>query len=184
MADLVNRLREQVSAGITTVTTKSRVALETTRLRRQIRRIATEKKEALAQLGTRAYQEMCQRGQLDHDGMQDAVKRIQELDRSMEEFEKEITRLGALAAATPWPAGGGEEPRATCTCGAPLPEGTKFCGNCGANAQDLVAKAAAALCPRCGAGSSPPAKFCRSCGAALTERPEATLPTEPKQEDP
>jgi len=184
MAEFLDRLREQVSAGITTVTTKSRVALETTRLRSQIRRIVEEKKEALAQLGTRAYQEMCQRGQLDHDGMQAAVKGIQELDRSMEELGKEITRLEALDAATPWPAGRGEKPIATCTCGAPLPEGTKFCGNCGTNAQERVAKAAAALCPRCGAGSSPPAKFCRSCGAALTERPEATLPTEPKQEDP
>jgi ribosomal protein L40E len=184
MAEFLDRLKEQVSAGITTVTTKSRVALETTRLRRQIRRIATEKKEALAQLGTRAYQEMCQHGQLDHDGMQAAVQRIQELDRSMEELEKEITRLETLDAATPWLARGEEEPRATCTCGAPLAEGTKFCGNCGANAQERVAKAAAALCPRCGAGSSPPAKFCRSCGAALPERPEAPLPTEPKPEDP
>ena len=184
MADLLDRLKEQVSAGITTVTTKSHVAVETTRLRRQSRRIAKEKKAALAQLGTRAYQEMCQRGQLNYDGMQDAVKRIQELDCSMEELEKEITRLETLDAATPRPTGRGEKPRATCPCGAPLPEGTKFCGNCGANVQDLVAKAAAALCPRCGAGSSPPAKFCRSCGAAVTERPEATLPTEPKQEDP
>jgi ribosomal protein L40E len=58
--------------------------------------------------------------------------------------------------------------------------GTKFCGQCGANAQELVAKAAAALCPRCGAGSSPAAKFCRSCGAALTERPEAPSQAEPK----
>jgi predicted RNA-binding Zn-ribbon protein involved in translation (DUF1610 family) len=174
-------LKEQVSAGITTVTTKSRVVVETTRLRRQMRRIAKEKKEALAQLGTRAYQEICQRGRLDQEGMQDAVKRIQELDRSTEDLEKEITRLEALDAATPWPAGGGEKPIATCTCGAPLPEGSKFCGTCGVNVQEIVAKAAAALCPRCGAGISPTAKFCRSCGAALTERQEATIPTEPKQ---
>jgi hypothetical protein len=85
-------------------------------------RIATEKQAALAQLGTRAYEEMGQRGQLDHEGMQAAVQRIQELDRSMEELGKEITRLEALDAATPWPAGGGEKPRATCTCGVPLPE--------------------------------------------------------------
>ena len=184
MADLLDRLKEQVSAGITTVTTKSHVAVETTRLRSQSRRIAKEKKAALAQLGTRAYQEMCQRGQLDQEGMQEAVKRIQELDRAMKDLGKEITRLEALAGATPWFARGGEELRATCTCGAPLPEGTKFCGTCGANAHELVATAAAALCPRCGAGISPTAKFCRSCGAAVTERPEAALPSEPKQEDP
>ena len=53
MADFFDRLKEQVSAGITTVTTKSRVVVETTRLRRQMRRLAQEKKEALTQLGTR-----------------------------------------------------------------------------------------------------------------------------------
>jgi len=181
MADFFDKLKEQVSAGITTVTTKSRVVVETTRLRRQIHRIAKEKKEALAQLGTRAYQEMCQRGRLDQEGMQDAVTRIQELDRSTEDLEKEITRLEALDAATPWPAEGREQPIATCTCGTPLSEGIKFCGTCGVNVQEIVAKAAAALCPRCGAGISAAAKFCRSCGAALTERQEATIPTEPKQ---
>jgi hypothetical protein len=181
MADFFVKLKEQVSAGITTVTTKSHVALETTRLRRQIRKLAQEKKEALARLGARAYQEIGQRGQVDPEGMRDAVARIQELDRSMEELGKEMTRLAALDAATPWPAGGEEKPLATCTCGVSLSEGTKFCGNCGVNAQEIIAKAAVALCPRCGAGISSPAKFCRSCGAAVTERQEATVQTEPKQ---
>ncbi len=180
MADFFVRLKEQVNAGITTVTTKSRVAVETTRLRRQMRKLLQEKKEALARLGARTYQEIDQRGQVDAEGMRDAVARIQELDRSMEGLRKEITRLAALDAATPWSAGGEEKPLATCTCGAPLYEGTKFCGTCGANAQEIVAKAAAALCPQCGAGSSSPAKFCRSCGAAVTERPEAPSQTEPR----
>ncbi len=181
MADFFVRLKEQVGAGITTVTTKSRVAVETTRLRRQIRKIAHEKREALAQLGARAYQEIGQRGQLDPEGMRDAVARIQELDRSIEDLGKEITRLAALDAATPWPTGREEKQLATCTCGTPLYEGTRFCGNCGTNAQEIVAKAAAILCPRCGAGISSPAKFCRSCGAAVAERQEAPIQTEPKQ---
>jgi hypothetical protein len=181
MTDFFVRLKEQVGAGITTVTTKSRVAVETTRLRRQMRKLAQEKKETLAQLGARAYQEIGQRRQLDPEGMRDAIARIQELDRSIEDLGKEMTRLAALDAATAWPAGGEEKPLATCTCGAPLYEGTKFCGNCGAKAQEIVAKAAAALCPQCGAGISSPAKFCRSCGAAVIERQEATSQTEPKQ---
>jgi|SoiMethySBSTD1v2_1073268.scaffolds.fasta_scaffold571712_1 ribosomal protein L40E len=182
MADFFDKLKEQVTAGLTTVTTKSRVAVETTRLRSQIRRIAKEKREALAQLGTRAYQEICERGHLEQDRIQEAVQRIQALDHSIKDLEKEITRLEALEAATPWPvAGRGENPIVTCTCGASLPEGSKFCDTCGVNVQEIVAKAAAALCPRCGAGISPTAKFCRSCGAAVTERQEATIPTEPKQ---
>jgi hypothetical protein len=180
MADFLGKLKEQVTAGLTTVTTKSRVAVETTRLRSQIRRIAKEKREALAQLGTRAYQEICERGHLEQDRIQEAVRRIQALDHSMKELEKEITRLEALEAATPWPAGGGEHPLATCTCGTALPEGGKFCGTCGVNVQELITKAAAAHCPQCGAGISSTAKFCRSCGVAVTERQEASLPPEPK----
>jgi len=180
MADFFGRLKEQVSAGITTVTTKSRVAVETTRLRRQMRRRAQEKREALTQFGTRVYQEMCQHGHVEPEGLHEAVTRLQALDHSLEELGKEMTRLEALDAATPWPTGEGEKSLATCTCGSPVPAGSKFCGTCGINVQEIVAKAAAALCPRCGAGISPTAKFCRSCGAAVTERQEATVPTEPK----
>jgi predicted nucleic acid-binding Zn ribbon protein len=180
MADFLDKLKEQVTAGITTVTTKSRVAVETTRLRSQIRRIAKEKREALAQLGTRAYQEICERGHLEQDSIQEAVQRIQALDHSITDLEKEITRLEAVDAATPWPAGGGEHPIATCTCGAALPEGSKFCGTCGVNVQELMTKAAAAHCPQCGTGISSTAKFCRDCGTAVTERQEASRPPEPK----
>jgi len=181
MADLFIRLKEQIGAGLTTVTTKSHAVVETTRLRRQMRKIAQEKKAALAQLGARAYQELGQRGHVDEEGMRDTVARIQALDHSMEERRQEVTRLEARATASPWLAGGGEKPLATCACGAPVFAGSKFCGQCGANAQELVAKAAAVLCPRCGAGSSPSAKFCRSCGAALTEQQEVPLAAEPKQ---
>ena len=182
MADFFDKLKEQVTVGITTVTTKSRVAVETTRLRSQIRRIAKEKREALAQLGTRAYQEICERGHLEQDRIQEAVQRIQALDHSIKDLEKEITRLEALEAATPRPAaGGGEHPIATCTCGASLPEGGKFCGTCGVNVQEIITKAAAVHCPQCGAGLSSTAKFCRSCGIAVTERQAATIPTEPRQ---
>ena len=181
MADFFDKLKEQVTVGITTVTTKSRVAVETTRLRSQIRRIAKEKREALAQLGTRAYQEICERGHLEQDRIQEAVQRIQALDHSIKDLEKEITRLEALEAATPRPAAGGREnPIVTCTCGASLPEGGKFCGTCGVNVQEIITKAAAVHCPQCGAGLSSTAKFCRSCGIAVTERQAATIPTELK----
>jgi hypothetical protein len=180
MADFFAKLKEQVSAGITTVSTKSRVAVETTRLRRQMRQLAREKKEALARLGARAYQEIGQRGQVDPAGLRDAVERLQELDRSLEDLGKEMTRLAALDAATLWPAGGEEKPLATCACGAPLYEGIKFCDQCGAKVQEIVAKAAAALCLQCGVGISSSAKFCRSCGAAIPERLEATSQVEPR----
>ena len=141
MADFFDKLKEQVTAGLTTVTTKSRVAVETTRLRSQIRRIAKEKREALAQLGTRAYQEICERGHLEQDRIQEAVQRIQALDHSIKDLEKEITRLEALEAATPWPvAGRGENPIVTCTCGASLPEGASFATHAGSMSRRSLPK--------------------------------------------
>ena len=183
MADFFDKLREQIDAGLTKVTTKSRVTLETTRLRGQIRRIAKEKEEALVRLGTRVYQEISQNGQLNLEGIQEEVKRIQEMDHSIEDLQKEIDRLEALDAATPWSVEGAEKPIATCTCGAPLTEGTKFCGSCGANAQEIIAKAkaeelarveaakkaGATLCPHCGAEVSATASFCRSCARCHVE---------------
>jgi DNA-directed RNA polymerase subunit RPC12/RpoP len=195
MPDFFDKLREQIDAGLTKVTTKSRVTVETTRLRTQIRGIAKEKEEALARLGARVYQEMSQDGQLNQEGVQQDVKRIQEMDRSIEDLQKEIARLEALDAATPWSAAGGaEKPIATCTCGTPLTEGTKFCGNCGADAQEIIAKAKeeqrarveavkkaeGTSCPRCGAEISVTARFCRSCGAALAGGQEATVQPQSK----
>ena len=181
MTNFLDRLKEQIEASITAVTTRSRAAVDTARLRRQLGKIAREKKEALAQLGARAYEEMSQRGHVDPDGLRDAVARLQALDRAMAELRQEMTRVAALAAVPPWPAGGEEQPLVTCTCGAPLSEGSKFCGQCGANVQQIVANAVAGCCPRCGAENSPSAKFCRSCGAALTEGQEVPPQAEPKR---
>lgn len=47
-------------------------------------------------------------------------------------------------------------------CGMPLPDGAKFCPNCGNNVSSLR------ICPVCGASSAAEsAKFCAECGAPL-----------------
>lgn len=189
MPDLFDKIRGQIDAGITKVATKSRVTVETTRLAGQIRRITKEKEEALLRLGSRVYKEMSNSGQLSLEEVQGEIKRVQATDRAIADLQKEIDRLEALDAATPWSAGEAEQPITTCTCGAPLTEGTKFCGNCGINAQEIIAKAkakqlaqaeaakraGATVCPHCGAGVMATAKFCRSCGTALGERQEAAV---------
>ena len=189
MADLFDKVREQISAGLTKVTTKSHVTVETTRLGGQIRRVTKEKEEALFRLGSRVYHEMSTNDQLNLEVAQEEVKRIQAMDQEIADLQKEIGRLEALDAATPWTPQEEEKPVATCTCGAPLTEDTRFCGNCGTNTQEIVArakaeqlarieaakKAVAAGCPKCGTEISATAKFCLSCGAALTERREAAV---------
>lgn len=68
--------------------------------------------------------------------------------------------LAAGAAPTlPQAAGLVESVAATarrCTCGEPLPEGTKFCASCG--------QAAAQVCSGCGERLAPSTKFCGECG--------------------
>ncbi len=50
-------------------------------------------------------------------------------------------------------------------CNAAVPAGAKFCGNCGAPV--AVVAAAPATCPKCNAAVVAGAKFCNSCGATL-----------------
>jgi Double zinc ribbon len=193
MRDLWARVSEPLAAGLTKATTKSQVALETVRLRRQLRTLAKEKEQALAQLGVQVYTAVCQRGQVEQGEVSAAVTRLQERDRAIAALQQEITRLAALEAATPWFTAG-ESPIAACTCGAPIPRGALFCENCGTNVQELVARAeaeqrargeaasqagGAARCARCGTRiASARAKFCRHCGAAVPGTAE-TSGTEP-----
>jgi DNA-directed RNA polymerase subunit RPC12/RpoP len=191
MRDVFAKVRNQLGAGLIKATTKSRVTLETVRLQRQIHTLAKEKEQALAQLGAQVYTAVCQRGQVEQGEVSAAVTRLQERDRAIESLQQEITRLEALEAATPW-FGAGAPSIASCTCGTPLPTGAKFCENCGADVQELVATAeaeqraraeaaqqagGAALCPQCGARiSSARAKFCRHCGAAFSGTSETSRP--------
>jgi ribosomal protein L40E len=188
MSDFFDKMREQINAGLTKVTTKSRVTVETTRLGGQVRRITKEKEEALLRLGTQVYQEISANGHLYVETVQEDLKRIQAMDREIADVQKEIERLEALDAATPWAAKEEEKPIAICTCGAPLTEDTRFCGNCGINAQEIIVKAKAeelaraeaakrttvAVCLQCGTEVTMTAKFCRSCGAAVNETREPT----------
>ena len=189
MPEFFDKMREQINAGLTKVTTKSRVTVETTRLGGQIRRITKEKEEALLRLGSLVYQEMSAKGQLNLEVIQEETERIQAMDQEIASLQQEIDRLEALDAATPWVTKEEEKPIATCACGAPLTEDTRFCGNCGANTQEIIARAKAeqlarieaakkaivAGCPKCGTEVSATAKFCRSCGAILNERREAAV---------
>ncbi|MDO4502653.1 MAG: zinc ribbon domain-containing protein [Coriobacteriia bacterium] len=47
-------------------------------------------------------------------------------------------------------------------CGAAIPNGMKFCGECGTKVQDITGK-----CPSCGFENPPGTKFCGECGTKL-----------------
>ena len=52
------------------------------------------------------------------------------------------------------------------SCGSDNPEGTKFCGECGAPIHPR--------CPQCGFTNLPSTKFCRECGTPLTGQSSAS----------
>jgi class 3 adenylate cyclase/tetratricopeptide (TPR) repeat protein len=56
------------------------------------------------------------------------------------------------------------------SCGSDNPEGTKFCGECGA--------AFPMPCLQCGFENLPATKFCRQCGTALKEPPASSAPSD------
>lgn len=84
---------------------------------------------------------------------------------------KALTILQQLDAIQPKtaPSPQGTAAGGTCgQCGAPVPEGAKYCRGCGAEVRLPTAEAhAAATCSSCGAPVVPGAKFCRTCGASL-----------------
>ncbi len=69
----------------------------------------------------------------------------------------------APKATTPGPASAQASGKCA-KCGAVLPEGAKFCLECG---EKVIAPAAAVTCPKCGAKVQG-GKFCPECGAPLT----------------
>lgn len=55
----------------------------------------------------------------------------------------------------------------TCpNCGKPLPEGAKFCGECGAR---ISVEEKTIFCPYCGQKTSASLPFCQQCGASIAE---------------
>src|SRR5215471_8823755 len=63
------------------------------------------------------------------------------------------------------------------SCGTDNPEGTKFCGECGAPIHPR--------CPQCGFANLPSTKFCRECGTLLPRQSSAsTLPSQAAHPEP
>jgi membrane protease subunit (stomatin/prohibitin family) len=70
-----------------------------------------------------------------------------------------------------------QAPMAVCPkCNAQVPQGTKFCPNCGATMTPPAAAAAGAPCPKCGQPVPAGVKFCPNCGASTAPPAARTCP--------
>jgi len=60
-------------------------------------------------------------------------------------------------------------------CGSSIPEGTKFCPECGEKLEvNTASDTNHRICPFCGEVLEPDSVFCENCGRALPERPSAS----------
>ena len=176
MADFLDKLKRGIDKGVTTVTVKSKEALETTQLRSQVKDLQEEKQRGLEELGSIVYTLYVQ-GKLETEGERVRAKcaTLAALDQKIRDKEDEIRQVQLKAqealGRTPPPSLG------VCVCGAPVYEGTKFCGGCGKKVEDVLNSArtdalgAKNRCPRCGTDMAPEARFCGHCGAKVEAEP-------------
>jgi DNA-directed RNA polymerase subunit RPC12/RpoP len=172
-------LKRGIDKGVTTVTVKSKEALETTQLRSQVKTLQEEKQRGLEELGNIVYTLYVQ-GTLETEAGRVRVRvkcsALAALDQKIRDKQDEIRQVQLKAqealGRTPPPSLG------VCVCGVPVYEGTKFCGGCGKNVDEILSHAhettphASPGCPRCGSSILPESKFCGACGSTLGSQGE------------
>ncbi len=126
MADFLDRLKQGVGKGVTTVSVKSREALDVARLRSAIADSQNRKKTALEELGNIAYT-MHLNGSFDEERLHTVSAAIGDLDEEIQRKQGELAETHAKAQE----ALGKPRPVGVCACGASIYERDKFCGRCG-----------------------------------------------------
>ena len=167
MADFFDKVKQGIGKGITTVSVKSKEAIENTKLKGQIGTLQEQKKSALEELGNIVYT-MFLKGSFDEERFKGKCEAIAGIDRQIKEKEEELRQIHCKAEE----ALGRPKAIGICDCGAEIYEGVKFCGKCGKKVQEIVKKSNEELtpekvCSQCGGKLLQEAKFCMKCGAKV-----------------
>jgi hypothetical protein len=126
VADLFDKLKQEVGRGVTTVSVKSKEMLEATKVKSQVSETQEKKRAALEELGNIAYT-MFLKGEFNEERLRARCAAIKGLDIQMGEKEDELREMHSRAEQ----ALGKPKPTAVCACGAEIHGGAKFCGTCG-----------------------------------------------------
>ena len=167
MADFLDKVKQGVGKGITTVSVKSKEMVETTRIRGQIGAFQEQRKLSMEELGNIVYT-MFVRGVFDEGRIKGKCEAIVGIDKQIKEKEEELNQIHLKAQQDL----GMVKTLSTCTCGAPIYEGSKFCGKCGKKFEVSPEKTAdeetpLVICPHCNVKLSSDARFCANCGNKL-----------------
>ncbi len=126
MAEFLDKIKENIGKGLTTVTTASKELIETTRLKGEISAARRQRRELLEELGSIVFV-MVSRDAFEIERVREKCRAVAGLDERIRDLEEAVHNvhlkteeaLGKKAAA------------AACSCGAEIPDGSKYCGKCG-----------------------------------------------------
>ena len=163
MKDFIEKVKEKVVEGISSISSKSYRSLELIKLRTKLRDLEKEKNDKINELGRLVY-DLFRRGDYSEQKIRDLFSTINVTDHQIVTTENEIKRVQETFATT------GMTSIAVCECGAGLTSGQKFCSTCGKDVQTILTQAAQTTedlkrCSTCGAEMQETKKFCDKCGA-------------------
>ncbi len=162
MKDFFERVKDKVDEGISTITTKSKEALELAKLRSQMRQLEKDKEEKISALGRLVY-DMARMDAYSEEKINQFCQRLRETDRQLVLTETEIRRLQEPSLSE------GGHFDGSCECGAGLTANQKFCASCGRDVSGLIDQIKKPTensrpCSTCGSEIKETAKFCAKCG--------------------
>jgi hypothetical protein len=163
MKDFIEKVKEKVVEGISSISSKSHRSLELMKLRTKLRDLEKEKNDKINELGRLVY-DLFRRGDYSEQKIRDLFSTINVTDHQIVTTENEIKRVQETFATT------GMTSIVVCECGAGLTNGQKFCSTCGKDVQTILTQASQTTedlnrCPTCGAEIQETKKFCDKCGA-------------------
>ncbi len=125
MAEFLDKIKENIGKGITTVSVASKELIETSRLKGEIAAARRQKRELLEELGSIVFV-MVSRDAFEMERVREKCAAVGGLDERIRGLEEAIRELHAKSEEAL-----GKRKSPACECGADLPEGANFCGKCG-----------------------------------------------------
>lgn len=117
-------IKKTIDKGVITVGVKSANMLESNKIKGYISTLEDQKEQMIKEMGKKAY-EMYVHDSLDLEKIKESCLKISSIDEKIEEKEKELENIQKEEEEILG------EKKAVCECGSPIPEGAKFCTNCG-----------------------------------------------------
>lgn len=178
VADFFDKVKQGINKGVTTVSVRSKEALDTTKLKTQIDMLHVQKKERIEELGNVVYV-MHLRGGFDEERFRAKCREIEGVDGQIKDKEAEMAQVRARSEE----ALGRQMPLGVCECGAEVFDSRKFCGRCGKKIDFVMPDRNETRnnqqCSQCGQPLLLDAMFCNECGCAVPKtatRPVAPVP--------